>query len=127
MILGVGTDICNENRIKKSLDKFGDKFIEKICTKTEQEVLFKKANISSSLAKIFAAKEACVKAIGTGISAEVTWQDIEIYHNTKGKPFVKLSQRAKQSLVNENINIEISISDDEPYAVAFVIIEGLEK
>ncbi len=127
MIIGTGVDICNIDRIKNSLNKFGQKFIERICNKEEIKELSCKKDVAKSLAKIFAAKEATSKALGTGIGQEVSFLDINLCHNNKGKPFVTLSQKVVDALQIKDFNIEISISDDEPYAVAFVIIEGIKN
>ncbi len=127
MILGTGVDICNIERIEKSLAKFGQKFIERVCVKNEVEFLLSKKDIAKSLAKIFAAKEAVSKAFGTGIGQELSFLDIEICHNQKGKPFVKVNQQVAKNIIKRDFNIEISISDDAPYAVAFVVIEGMKN
>lgn len=123
MIYGVGTDLANVDRIKQAFDKFGDSFLKRICTATEILELQSRGNFIASLTKKFAAKEACSKALGTGFSGGVSWQDIEVLHHESGRPYINLSGQALKQLESKNINIQLSLSDDKPYAIAFVIIE----
>ena len=131
MIFGIGTDIVDIKRIEKSIEKFGDSFISKIFTKKEQENAIKKAFPAASYAKKFAAKEAVSKAIGTGIGKHVSWQNIEISHTPEGQPKITLLNATNTYLVKKipqdmNYKVDISLSDEPPYAQAFAII-SLER
>ncbi len=120
MIIAMGTDIVEINRIKKAAKK-NPKFIERILTPREMDVLATKSYRSSSLAASFAAKEAVSKLLGTGIG-EVSWHEIEILNNSKGAPYVILSGKAKEISAQMDINeILISITHDKRTAFANVI------
>lgn len=131
MIIGMGSDICNISRIEKSLQRFGERF-EKRCF-TENEI--KRANArpllrAGTFAKRFAAKEAFSKAIGTGMRHGVAWRDIEVANAPSGKPSLKLNNAAaailqKLTPAGFKTNVMLSMTDDYPYAMAFVIIEAL--
>lgn len=128
MIIGTGVDIINIKRIEKTINRFGDKFITKIFTGVEQQ--YCKAAINERkiirYANRFAAKEACLKAIGE--VAGISWQDIAIYNNIYGKPCIKLFNQAKTTVLKlthgANYHIHLSLSDDVDYCVAYVIIEN---
>ena len=129
MILGIGTDLANIERIKKLLDKYGDKFRNRVFSKSEQEKAWSKQNEAANLAKRWAAKEACSKALGTGISKGVCWHDISVSNLESGRPIVTLTGGAKDRLdfitpKGHTPKIHISLSDDHPWAQAFVIIES---
>jgi holo-[acyl-carrier protein] synthase len=117
MILGIGTDICNISRIKPNTG-----FANKILSITELEILNTKTNKQAYLAKRFAAKEAVAKAFGCGIGKKLAFKDICILNDETGKPFVQISQNAVEKLT-EFSNIHISISDEENYAIAYVVVE----
>ena len=125
MIIGIGTDIIDTRRINKTLTKFGSKFKEKCFTLIEIKKSDNRINNVNSYAKRYAAKEACAKALGTGLSQGVNWKDIEIINNRQGKPFIILHNKALSKLKNltkKNCNIEVSLSDEKNYAIANVII-----
>ena len=125
MIVGIGTDIIDTRRINKTLTKFGSKFKEKCFTLIEIKKSDNRINSVNSYAKRYAAKEACAKALGTGLSQGVNWKDIEIINNCQGKPFIILHNKALSKLKNltkKNCNIEVSLSDEKNYAIANVII-----
>lgn len=134
MILGIGTDIISIDRIKKVYDEFGEKFLDRILSESEKIKLNQKKTIDhklSYIAKRYAAKEACVKALGSGFREGINWKDIEIISDDLSKPSIVIHNRAKKRLekflVNENVKFEqikfdLSLSDDPPFAVAFVII-----
>ena len=131
MILGIGNDIIDINRIKNTINRYGNKFINRCFTKKEILRSKQKINSVNSYAKRFAAKEACAKALGTGLARGVFWKDISIENNIYGKPFIKLTgnalKRLKQ-LSNKQCSIEVSLSDEKDYAIANVIIfENNEK
>lgn len=127
MIVGLGTDIVSIERIKGVLDKNGGAFIERICTKEEKNYLQATNDIATKLAKLWAVKEATSKALGTGISQGIGMKDIELKHNEAGRPEIELKGLAKEKM-NELVgdgkpNIQVSLSDDRPWAQAVVIIE----
>ena len=123
-IYGIGTDIANINRIKKSLKK--KNFISKLFNKNEIKKCNSQINKANCYAKRFAAKEAFSKAIGTGISKGISFDEIIVYNIKSGKPGIKLLGNTKK-IVNKilnkkKINIFLSLSDDKPFAVATVVI-----
>lgn len=134
MIIGTGFDTVDIRRIEASLKRFGERFETRIFTKTE--IAKARARVeggrhsprAATYAKRFAAKEACAKALGTGISFGVSWQEIEVVNAPSGKPSIVLHGRAK-ALVDahcpkdKRAQIHLSLSDDYPYAYAHVIIE----
>ena len=125
-IYGIGTDIINVSRIEKILKKNKIQFKKKIFTKKEIFYCDSKKNSESYYAKRFAAKEAFVKALGTGFSNGLLHKDVEIINNKKGKPIIKMSSRSakiiNKILKNKKYSIHLSLSDDKPWAVATVII-----
>ena len=131
MILTNGIDIVDIRRIKKTLDKFGNKFKKRCFSHNEIIRSEKKIKSSESYAKRYAAKEACAKALGTGLTRGVFWKDIEVKNDKFGKPKIKLHNNAlkflKKMSNNEDCSIEVSLSDEKKYAVANVIIYGKEK
>lgn len=131
MVIGFGTDIIDITRIHRIISKYGDKFKKRCFSKKEIERSENKKNSIASYAKRYAAKEACSKALGTGLARGVYWKDIEIYNNQFGKPFIKLHKRAidrvKEISRNENYKIEVSLSDEKKFAIANVIIFNNEK
>lgn len=130
MILGVGCDITNINRVLKSA-KFADHFMRRICGQDEINEIKKLALHTDKekaclLAKYFAGKEAFVKALGTGFRDGIFMKDIQILHNPLGKPYFKITGQAAQKLADLSTQAQthISLSDDFPYAQAFAVIEG---
>tara|TARA_Y100001970_G_scaffold257757_1_gene336935 strand:+ start:113 stop:496 length:384 start_codon:yes stop_codon:yes gene_type:complete len=125
MIYGIGTDIIDIRRIKRVIDIYGLKFKKKCFHKDEIETSEKRYKSVESYAKRYAAKEACAKALGTGLARGVFWKDIEIKNNKFGKPFIILHNNAKKYLdcnISKSANIELSISDEVNFALANVII-----
>ncbi|MDR2831850.1 MAG: holo-[acyl-carrier-protein] synthase [Rickettsiales bacterium] len=123
MIYGIGTDIVYMPRILRILQKYGEKFLNKIYT--EQEIKISRKYNSQEMqaryfAKRFAAKEAFVKALGSGFSQGIIMKDIEIYSDVRGKPHLAISK----DFISKNLIIHLSLSDDGDYATAFVIICG---
>lgn len=123
MLQGLGTDIIEIDRIEKVFSRYGQKFLDRIFTVSEQEYCLKYHNPVQHYAGRFAAKEAIVKALGTGISKEVNWTDIEILNNKQGKPQVYLSAKARR-LFSDPV-ILISISHSKKYATAVAVVEKL--
>tara|TARA_B100000401_G_C52665103_1_gene652048 strand:- start:563 stop:946 length:384 start_codon:yes stop_codon:yes gene_type:complete len=125
MIYGIGTDIIDINRIKSVLNKYGDKFKYKCFHQNEISWSNSKLKSAESFAKRYAAKEACAKALGTGLARGVFWKDIEVINNKHGKPFIRLHNNALNFLnkkINKNAKIELSLSDEINFAIANVII-----
>ena len=125
MIIGSGIDIINIYRIKKTINKFGDKFKKRCFSYIEITKSENSFNKNSSYAKRYAAKEACSKALGTGLARGIFWKDIEVINNKKGKPFIRLHNNALNFLnkkINKNAKIELSLSDEINFAIANVII-----
>jgi len=124
----MGIDIIDTRRIKKTFIKFGEKFKKKCFSLGEIKRSDNRANIFNSYAKRYAAKEACAKALGTGLAKGIFWKDIEIINNSQGKPFIILHNRALSRLKNltkKKCNIEVSLSDEKNYAIANVIISEI--
>jgi holo-[acyl-carrier protein] synthase len=128
MIIGHGIDLIDIRRIEKTINKFGNRFINRIFTNGEIIRSDNRNKRIESYAKRFAAKEACSKALGTGFRSGVYWRDIEVVNEKSGKPILKLTggayKRLKKIIPNDNnYNISLSITDDYPWAQANVIIE----
>ena len=125
-IFGIGTDIINIKRMEKTLKKNNPNFKNRIFSKNEKNNCEKKKNPYSFYAKRFAAKEAFAKALGTGIGKGINIKNIEISNDANGKPFIKLKGKVdeylKRSIRKKKYNIYLSLSDDEPWAQATVVI-----
>ena len=125
MIIGIGIDIIDIRRIEKIIIKYGDRFIKKCFLQTEIQKSENRRNTIQSYAKRYAAKEACAKALGTGLAKGVYWKDIEVSNNNLGKPILTLHNKAAEILDQisyKNTRIEISLSDEKNYAISNVII-----
>lgn len=130
MILGLGSDLSDIRRIQASLDRFGDRFRERIFTELERSRSERKTDAAASYAKRFAAKEACAKALGTGMRRGVFWRDMGVVNMRSGQPTMELTGGALVRLKEMTppgmkAVIHLSLTDDHPYAQAFVIIEAL--
>jgi holo-[acyl-carrier protein] synthase len=131
MILGLGSDLCNIERIQKSLDRFGDRFTNRVFTDVERaKAELRPFTKAGTYAKRFAAKEAFSKAVGTGFKRGVFMKDIGVVNAPSGAPTLALSGGAKaalDALVPEGYEarIHLTLTDDHPWAQAFVIIEAL--
>jgi holo-[acyl-carrier protein] synthase len=130
MILGIGTDLCDIRRIEKSLERFGERLIQRLFTELEQTKANRRQNPASSYAQSFAAKEACAKALGTGFRQGVFWRDMAVHNHPTGQPFLKLSGGALarlQVLTPDGMKavVHITQTDEYPMANAVVIIEAL--
>ncbi len=130
MIIGLGSDLIDIRRIDDSLSRFGERFVERIFTDIEREKSERRKNRAASYAKRFAAKEACCKALGTGISNGVYWRDMGVINLRSGKPTMVLTNGAAKRLAELIPNgyqplIHLTITDDFPLAQAFVIIEAI--
>ena len=131
MIVGIGSDLSDIRRVQKSLDRFGERFTNRVFTETERTRSEAKPDRAASYAKRFAAKEACAKALGTGVPRRgVHWNDMGVVNQRSGKPTMALSGGAAErlaSLIPPGMSpvIHVSLTDDHPYAQAFVIIEAV--
>ena len=130
MIIGIGSDLCDIRRIEKTLERFGDRFTHKSFTEIERSRSERKPDRASSYAKRFAAKEACSKALGTGLKGGVHLSGMGVVNLPSGKPTMALTGGAAERLaamVPEGMTpvIHLSLTDDHPYAQAFVIIEAV--
>ena len=124
MIYGIGTDIVEVDRIEASISQFGDDFAERILAESELESYLKSQIKPRFLAKRFAAKEAFSKALGTGLRAPCTFQNIAVSHDDLGKPILILAAELQALMQTKNIaQTHISISDEKNLAAAFVVLE----
>lgn len=130
MIIGVGADLSDIRRIQQTLDKFGNRFKKRCFTELEQTRSDRKPDPAWSYAKRFAAKEACAKALGTGIRSDVYWRDMGVVNLKSGQPTLVLTGNAAKHLermtpVGHEAKIHLTMTDEHPYALAFVVIEVL--
>ena len=130
MILGIGSDIIDIRRIEKTLEKHGQRFIDRIYTEIEKQKSERRAQRVPSYAKRFAAKEACSKALGTGLSNGVYWRDMGVVNLPSGKPTMQLTNGAAEQLarmmpVGKTAVVHLTMTDEYPYAQAYVIIEAV--
>jgi holo-[acyl-carrier protein] synthase len=121
MVIGIGIDIIEIDRIKKSVDTFGDNFLNKIYTKTEIDYCLSKYNKYQHLAARFAAKEAIYKAIQSGWEKEATWKNIEIANESNGLPVVKFFGKLND-FIGDDKEIKVSLSHSDNYVAAVAII-----
>jgi holo-[acyl-carrier protein] synthase len=130
VIIGIGSDLSDIRRIHRSLERFGSRFTHRIFTELERSRSEKKTDPASSYAKRFAAKEACAKALGTGMTAGVFWRDMGVVNMRSGQPTMVLTGGALTRLntmtpPGHKAVLHLSLTDDHPYAQAFVIIEAV--
>lgn len=132
MIIGLGSDLIDIRRIEKSLERYGSRFTDRLFTEVEQQKSDRRKNRAASYAKRFAAKEACSKALGTGLSNSVFWRDMGVVNDRNGKPTMVLTNGAAKRLAKMmpsgyEPHIHLTITDDFPLAQAFVIIEAVKS
>jgi holo-[acyl-carrier protein] synthase len=130
LILGIGSDLSDIRRVEATLAKFGDRFKNRCFTDIERARSERKNDQAASYAKRFAAKEACAKALGTGIRRGVFWRDMGVINLRSGQPTMALTGGAAERLsamtpAGHRTVIHVSLTDDHPYAQAFVIIEAV--
>ncbi|HXU99434.1 MAG TPA: holo-ACP synthase [Caulobacteraceae bacterium] len=130
MIVGIGSDLIDIRRIDKTLERFGNRFVERIYTPIEQARSERRAGRAASYAKRFAAKEACAKALGTGMRRGVFWKDMGVVNARSGQPTLALTGGAARRLAEltpagHRAVLHVSLTDDHPWAQAFVIIETM--
>ena len=122
-IVGIGLDLVKIERIRALADRWQERFLERLYTEAERRYCFERASPYASLAGRFAAKEAVVKAIGTGWSAGISWQDIQVLNDGSGKPVAQVQGRAGAMLQEAGVtDIHISLSHDADYAIAQVVL-----
>lgn len=130
MIIAIGSDLCSIERIQKSLDRFGDRFITRVFTEVEQAKAARRPlTRAGTLAKRFAAKEAFSKAVGTGFAAGVYMRDIGVVNLRSGAPTLALTGGAAERLAaltpdGHEAVVHLTLTDDHPWAQAFVVIEA---
>ena len=132
MILGIGSDIVDIRRIEKVIARHGDRFLDRIFTQTERARAERRAKAPETYAKRFAAKEACAKALGTGIRRGVWWRDMGVVNMPGGRPTLALTGGALARLqaltpAGYEARIDLTITDEYPLAQAFVIISAEKR
>lgn len=130
MILGLGNDMIDIRRIEETITRFGDRFIDRVFTPIERTKSDRRANRAASYAKRFAAKEACAKALGTGLRHGVHWRDMGVVNLPTGRPTLELTGGARARLEamtppGMKPRIDLTLSDDFPWAQAIVIVSAL--
>ncbi len=129
MILGIGTDLANIDRIAGVLDRFGDRFRNRVFTPQEQAKAERRRETAATYAKRWAAKEACSKALGTGLRMGIAWRDMAVTNLRTGQPVMQVTGWAAERLAamtppGHEAVIHVSLTDDHPWAQAFVVIEA---
>lgn len=130
MILGIGTDLANIERIQGTLDRFGDRFRNRVFTDREQARAERMTDPAAVYAKRWAAKEACSKALGTGLRMGIAWKDMSVRNLRTGQPVVEVTGWARERLEAMTpegyvATIHVTLTDDHPWAQAVVMIEAL--
>ncbi|WCR11412.1 holo-ACP synthase [Paracoccus stylophorae] len=130
MILGIGTDLANIDRIQNTLHRFGDRFRNRVFTPTELVKAARRHDEAGTLAKRWAAKEACSKALGTGLRMGIAWRDMAVSNLGTGQPVMHLTGWAADRLARmtppgHRAVVHVTLTDDHPWAQAFVVIEAL--
>ena len=131
MIIGLGNDIIDIRRVERTIERYGDRFLDRVFTETERQKSDGRAARAASYAKRFAAKEACAKALGTGFRRGVFWRDMGVVNLPSGRPTLELTGGAAQALARltpegHAVRIDLSITDDFPTAQAIVIITAIK-
>jgi len=129
MILGIGTDLANIERIADTLERFGDRFRNRVFTEAEIAKAERRADTAGTYAKRWAAKEACSKALGTGLRMGIAWKDMAVTNLPTGQPVMHLSGWAAERLAQmtppgHEALVHVTLTDDHPWAQAFVVIEA---
>ena len=125
MIIGIGTDIIDTRRIENTIKRYGEKFKKRCFSFKEIERSESQFNVINSYAKRYAAKEACSKALGTGLAQGIFWKDIEVINNAFGQPSINLYNNALKKInkiTSKDYRIKVSLSDEKNYAIANVLI-----
>lgn len=132
MILGIGTDLANIERIERTLERFGDRFRNRVFTERELAKAARRKDEAGTLAKRWAAKEACSKALGTGLAMGISWRDMTVSNLKTGQPVMEVTGWARDRLqamtpTGHKAVIHVTLTDDHPWAQAFVVIEARPK
>jgi len=130
MILGIGTDLANIERIERTLERFGDRFRNRVFTDLERAKAERRKDVAGTYAKRWAAKEACSKALGTGLRMGIAWKDMSVSNLRSGQPQMHLQGWAAKRLREMTPDgmeavVHVTLTDDHPWAQAFVVIEAL--
>ncbi len=129
MILGIGTDLANIERIQGVLDRYGDRFRNRVFTDLEQRKAERRRDVAGTYAKRWAAKEACSKALGTGLRMGIAWKDMSVRNLRTGQPVMELTGWAAERLKSMTpegykATVHVTLTDDHPWAQAFVVIDA---
>ena len=129
MILGIGTDLANIDRIQGVLSRHGDRFRNRVFSEMEQAKASRRKDEAGTYAKRWAAKEACSKALGTGLRMGIAWRDMSVTNLSSGQPVMEITGWAKNRLdemtpSNHEAVVHVSLTDDHPWAQAYVVIEA---
>ena len=129
MILGIGTALANIERIQGTLDRFGDRFKNRVFTDEEKRKSESRKDVAGTYAKRWAAKEACSKALGTGLAMGIAWKDMSVSNLRSGQPVMHVTGWAKDRLAamtpdGHEAIVHVTLTDDHPWAQAFVVIEA---
>ena len=128
MIYGIGVDLVNIKRMEAVINRWGDRFIGRVFSPDETESCSKRAFPPAAFALRFAAKEAFSKALGLGMRKGIRWRDIEVFHFTGGKPFLKVHGTSSEICQREKITgLHLSLSDDGEYGIGIVILEKSDE
>ena len=132
MILGIGTDLANIERIAATLERFGDRFLDRVFTDAEKSKAEGRKDRAGTYAKRWAAKEACSKALGTGLRMGISWKDMGVTNLRSGQPVMHLTGWAAERLAQmtpegHEAIVHVTLTDDPPWAQAFVVIEALPE
>jgi holo-[acyl-carrier protein] synthase len=130
MIIGIGADLANIERIEGTIARFGDRFLNRVYTEREKATAERRAQRVATYAKRWAAKEACSKALGTGLRMGIAWKDMGVYNVSTGQPMMHLTGWAAERLkaltpAGHRAVVHVTLTDDHPWAQAFVVIEAL--
>ena len=125
MIYGIGVDLVQIHRMSRVLERWGDRFMKRVFTPGEIELCLKRAFPPSAFALRFAAKEAFAKAMGLGMTGGMIWRDIEVFHDPRGKPGLKVQGKSARTCDETGItDIHLSLTDEKEYAIAMVVLES---
>jgi holo-[acyl-carrier protein] synthase len=132
MIIGIGSDVIDIRRIERAIERFGEQFLSRVFTEAERQKSDRRLKRAASYAKRFAAKEACAKALGTGIRSGVYWRDMGVINLPSGRPTMRLTGGAAEQLARITppgflASIDLTLTDEFPNAHAIVIISGRRR
>ncbi len=132
MILGIGSDLASIERIERTIARFGDRFLNRVYTDVERATAERRAQRVATYAKRWAAKEACSKALGTGLRMGIAWKDMGVVNLRTGQPTMRLTGWAAERLAamtppGHRAVLHVTLTDDHPWAQAFVVIEALPE